>query len=122
MKERKQIIIDTDPGVDDAIALMYAFNSDDLDIKLISSAGGNGPIENLTANAIFLTELFKKDNRRGSVCLLQYVPSAVDTVFQKRVFHHSQQIYHRVQDKPRQGNVSQRPRAFNKNRKLGPGI
>lgn len=61
MNEKKPIIIDTDPGVDDAIALMYAFNSNNLDIKLVSSAGGNGPIENLTANAIFLTELFKKD-------------------------------------------------------------
>ncbi len=62
MEDKKiNVIIDTDPGVDDAIALMSAFNSDKLNIQLITSAGGNGPIENITANAIFLTELFKKE-------------------------------------------------------------
>ena len=61
MEEKINVIIDTDPGIDDAIALMCAFNSDKLNILLITSAGGNGPIENITANAIFLTELFKQN-------------------------------------------------------------
>lgn len=55
------IIIDTDPGVDDAIALLYAFKSERFNIKLISSAGGNGPIENITSNAIHITELFNEE-------------------------------------------------------------
>ncbi len=54
---KKRIIIDTDPGVDDAIALMYALKRKELDIVLISSAGGNGPIENITSNALHLVEL-----------------------------------------------------------------
>ncbi len=57
-QEKMDIIIDTDPGVDDAIALLYAIESDRFNIKLLSSAGGNGPIENITANAIHITELF----------------------------------------------------------------
>lgn len=61
MKDKINVIIDTDPGVDDAIALMYALNYDQFNVQLICSSGGNGPIENITANAIFLTELFKKD-------------------------------------------------------------
>lgn len=61
MEDKINVIIDTDPGVDDAIALMCALNSDKLNIQLITSAGGNGPIENITANAIFLTELFQKN-------------------------------------------------------------
>jgi len=61
MEDKNNVIIDTDPGVDDAIALMCALNSDKLNIQLITAAGGNGPIENITANAIFLTELFKRD-------------------------------------------------------------
>ncbi len=54
---KKQLIIDTDPGVDDAIALLYAFTCEDLEISLISSAGGNGGIETITQNALHLTEL-----------------------------------------------------------------
>jgi len=44
MEDKINVIIDTDPGVDDAIALMCALNSDKLNIQLITSAGGNGPI------------------------------------------------------------------------------
>lgn len=62
MEDKKiDIIIDTDPGVDDAIALLYAFKSECFNIKLISSAGGNGPIENITSNAIHITELFNEE-------------------------------------------------------------
>ena len=62
MEDKKiDIIIDTDPGVDDAIALLYAFKSECFKIKLISSAGGNGPIENITSNAIHITELFNEE-------------------------------------------------------------
>ena len=60
-QEKMDIIIDTDPGVDDAIALLYAIESDRFNIKLLSSAGGNGPIENITANAIHITELFNQN-------------------------------------------------------------
>lgn len=58
METKKKIIIDTDPGVDDAIALMYACKCEQLDIQLLSIAGGNSSIENLTANALHLCELF----------------------------------------------------------------
>ncbi len=59
---KNNIIINTDPGVDDAIALMYAFTLDDkLNINLITSAGGNIPIESITENALFLVEFLGKD-------------------------------------------------------------
>ncbi len=61
IKDKINVIIDTDPGVDDAVAIMYALHCEELNVELITSAGGNGPIENITANAIFLTELFHKD-------------------------------------------------------------
>ena len=61
MEDKKmKIIIDTDPGVDDAAALLYAFGSNKFDIELISAAGGNSPMENITANAIHVTELFHR--------------------------------------------------------------
>lgn len=60
-KEKINLIIDTDPGVDDAIAIMYAIKSNEFNIQLLSSAGGNGPIENITQNAIHLAEMFHQE-------------------------------------------------------------
>lgn len=61
MTKNNDIIVVTDPGVDDAIALMYAIFSNEINVKLLCIAGGNGPIENATNNALFLMELFKFD-------------------------------------------------------------
>lgn len=58
---KENIIIDTDPGVDDAIAIMYAASCEDLNINLISSAGGNSPINTITENALHLVELLGKE-------------------------------------------------------------
>ena len=57
MNKKTNLIIDTDPGVDDAIALLYATKSGKFNIQLLATEGGNSPIENITANAIHLTEL-----------------------------------------------------------------
>lgn len=56
---KKQIIIDTDPGCDDAIAIIIALkNCDKFDLKLVSTVGGNISVENCTKNALFLVEKF----------------------------------------------------------------
>lgn len=44
-------IIDCDPGTDDAIALWLALGSPELDVKLITVAGGNVGLDRTTANA-----------------------------------------------------------------------
>ncbi len=61
MIKKTSVIIDTDPGIDDAIALAAAFACDRLDIKLISTVSGNVGIENTTNNALKLVEFFNKD-------------------------------------------------------------
>lgn len=48
------VIIDTDPGIDDALALFLAFSSDKLDIRAVTSVGGNIPLEKTTKNSIDL--------------------------------------------------------------------
>ena len=58
---KKPIIIDTDPGVDDALALITAFAAENLDIKLLTSVGGNVKLERTTLNLLHLTEIFGKD-------------------------------------------------------------
>ncbi|MGQ4808979.1 Ribokinase [Candidatus Entotheonellaceae bacterium PAL068K] len=45
------VVIDTDPGVDDALALMLALRSPELRVELITTVAGNVPVQTATANA-----------------------------------------------------------------------
>ena len=40
----RKIIIDTDPGQDDAVAILLALASPELDILGITAVAGNGPL------------------------------------------------------------------------------
>jgi len=54
----RKIIIDTDPGQDDAIAILTALASpDELDVLGITTVGGNVPLELTTKNALMMVEL-----------------------------------------------------------------
>src|SRR5690242_15363565 len=46
----QRIVINTDPGIDDAIALLYALCSPEAIIEAITSSYGNVPIESATQN------------------------------------------------------------------------
>ena len=52
----RRVIIDTDPGTDDALALMMAFNSPDLLVEGITTVGGNATLSETTDNALRLVE------------------------------------------------------------------
>ncbi len=55
---RETILIDTDPGQDDAVALLLAFASAaELDLKAITTVAGNVPLAQTTANALRIREL-----------------------------------------------------------------
>src|SRR5262245_16731896 len=45
------VAIDTDPGIDDALALMLALRSPELRVELITTVAGNVPVPMATANA-----------------------------------------------------------------------
>jgi purine nucleosidase len=51
------LIIDTDPGQDDAVALLLAFASDQLILRAITTVAGNVPVEQTTANALRIRDL-----------------------------------------------------------------
>ncbi|MBV1708900.1 MAG: nucleoside hydrolase, partial [Erysipelothrix sp.] len=51
------LIIDCDPGHDDAIALLIALASDKFDLKGITTVGGNQTVEKTTSNALKILEL-----------------------------------------------------------------
>lgn len=51
------VIIDTDPGVDDALALLLAMRSPELKIEAITPVAGNVPLELTLPNALRLVEI-----------------------------------------------------------------
>lgn len=52
----KKVIIDTDPGVDDAIAILMALGSSALHLLGLTTVGGNVPLARGTRNALALLE------------------------------------------------------------------
>lgn len=56
------VIIDTDPGIDDAIAIALACASPEIDLIGVTTVGGNTGIENTTGNALRLLHLFGRDD------------------------------------------------------------
>ena len=54
---RQALIIDCDPGVDDAVALMLAFGAEALELLAVTAVGGNVPVEKTTRNARMLRQI-----------------------------------------------------------------
>lgn len=57
---KEKIIIDTDPGIDDAVALAIALFNETVDVKLITTVAGNVSLEKVTANALKLLTFWGK--------------------------------------------------------------
>lgn len=53
----RKIIIDTDPGIDDAMAILLAFNAPQLHVMGLTTTFGNVPVNLATENALRLVEL-----------------------------------------------------------------
>ena len=54
----RRIIIDTDPGQDDAFAILFALGSPgELDVVALTTVGGNVPVEKTSYNARQIVEL-----------------------------------------------------------------
>jgi len=54
---RSRVIIDTDPGVDDALALLLAMRSPELIIEGLTAVAGNVPLDLTLPNALRMVEL-----------------------------------------------------------------
>ncbi len=61
MAKMKHVIIDTDPGVDDALALMLAFSSPELKVEALTTVAGNVSLELANRNALKLLEFLGVD-------------------------------------------------------------
>lgn len=56
------VIIDTDPGHDDSLAIMLAVKSNMFNIHAITTVAGNSTIENTTRNARFILKLLGRED------------------------------------------------------------
>ncbi len=56
--KKYKVIIDTDPGVDDAACLLYAFFDENIEIKLLTSVVGNTSLDKTTRNLLHLMNKF----------------------------------------------------------------
>lgn len=75
---KRKVIIDTDPGIDDAVAIAIALSSSEISVELISTVSGNVDIDNVTKNALSLVEFFEKDIKVAKGC---YEPLIEDAIY-----------------------------------------
>ncbi|EKY3088879.1 ribonucleoside hydrolase RihC [Cronobacter dublinensis] len=59
--KKTPIILDTDPGIDDAVAIAAALFSPELDLQLITTVAGNVSVEKTTRNALQLLHFWQAD-------------------------------------------------------------
>ncbi|MEP7202445.1 MAG: nucleoside hydrolase [Ilumatobacteraceae bacterium] len=58
----RKILIDTDPGIDDAMAIFYALESPELEVVGLTSIFGNAEIDVTTHNALKLLEIAERSD------------------------------------------------------------
>src|ERR1700677_3227005 len=74
----KKVIIDTDPGTDDALAIMLALNSPELDVRAITVVPGNVTLEMGLDNALRMVSLANR-------CDIPVAAGAHHPLFQKLI-------------------------------------
>jgi purine nucleosidase len=74
----KKIILDTDPGTDDALALMLALNSPELDVRAITVVPGNTTAQQGLENALRMVSLANR-------CDIPVAAGAQHPLFQKLI-------------------------------------
>ena len=62
LQQRKKVILDVDTGSDDAIAIMLAALSPELDVLGITVTWGNRPVGNCVENTLRVLGLLGKEN------------------------------------------------------------
>ena len=72
-----RIIIDTDPGVDDAMAIFFALNSPEIEVVGLTTTFGNGHTDLTTINALRLLEIAG----RSDIPVAQGAPQPIASAF-----------------------------------------
>lgn len=61
--KKRPIIIDTDPGIDDAVAIAIALFDETLDVRLLTTVSGNVSVDKVTDNLLRLLKFWGKSVR-----------------------------------------------------------
>lgn len=75
---RKMVLIDTDPGTDDAMAILLALNSPEIDVKAITVVPGNSTAPHVLDNALRIVSLANR-------CDIPVAAGAVKPLFQELI-------------------------------------
>src|SRR5947207_6857098 len=81
-----RIILDTDPGIDDALALLLALASPEVQLEAVTTVSGNVDVEQTTRNALTLLAFAGRTDipvARGCALPLVRQPIAADYVHGK---------------------------------------
>ena len=78
-----KVIFDTDPGTDDALAIMMALNSPDIEVLGLTTTGGNASTANATSNALRLLNYVD----RLDVPVARGGPRPLEGVYHPNSFH-----------------------------------
>ena len=62
MTQPIKLVIDTDPGVDDAIAILIALAAPQVEVMGLTSVGGNVPLARTTRNALALLQTASRED------------------------------------------------------------
>ena len=78
MDEKIPLLIDTDPGVDDALAVLMAFNDPRHEVVGLTVTAGNVGLDHTVANALRLVETCGADVPVFAGCAAPLLHPAVD--------------------------------------------
>lgn len=81
MTEKLPLLIDTDPGVDDALALLMAFDAPHHEVVALTIAAGNVGLKHTVANALKLCEIAEVDVPVFAGCDAPLLHSAPDASY-----------------------------------------
>lgn len=81
MTDKLPLLIDTDPGVDDALALLMAFDATQFDVVALTIAAGNVGLKHTVANALKLCEVAEVDVPVFAGCDAPLLHSAPDASY-----------------------------------------
>ncbi len=79
-----RILIDTDPGIDDSVALALAVRSPELEIAAITTTYGNTTVERATRNLLALRHNFSTNDKRA-VFVFNVREELKETIFKEAV-------------------------------------
>lgn len=65
---KKKVIIDCDPGIDDALAILLALTSGELEVNAITTVRGNVGVKQTTKNLLSIVEIAKVKNPPATGC------------------------------------------------------